>query len=633
MPAALVAVQDAVFRASVDLVTVDAAVIGRDGRPIPDLRPEDFVLEVDGRSRQVVSAQFIVQAAPGTRPAPLRASHFTSNEHLDTGRIVVIAVDEAHIRRLEGRPALQAAGRFIDTLDPLDLVGVVGLSRVGVVELTRNHAGVKRNLDTLLGHTDPVFLQFNIGLLEAVEVADGSPSRLADMVLRECGLSRAEYLNPNRLSDEGAGRDPCPEQVEQEARAVAQHARTQARISLSALSALVDALKALDGPKTIVLLSEGMVVDPRLVDLGQLAAATRDARVTIYGLHMETPVFEAAQDRISPTLMRDVQLRGDGLSRLAGAARGTVFRLVGSDPRPFARIAQELSGYYLLAFEPTAADRDGRTRRIKVSLARGGAEIRARETFRLPTVVRSARAREEELVLLLRGLHPATELPVRVATYTYAEPGSDQLRVVVSTEADAAPGPASDVLLGYVLIASDGVIAASGAQRAGGGRHAFSTVIAPGSYTLRVGGIDGLDRRGLAERPFAAALADHAGVRMSDLILAPVPPTSGAPLQPFVDRVHDARVTAYVEIHARDAQPLADAQVTFEIMVEGSDEPRIAVDAALVRHNQEWGLARAVLALDQLPTGRYLARARMHAAGREVASVARPFTLAGSGSR
>ena len=39
-------------------------------------------------------------------PIRLPAAHFSSNEEGDPGRLVVVAVDEAHIRRLEGRPAL-----------------------------------------------------------------------------------------------------------------------------------------------------------------------------------------------------------------------------------------------------------------------------------------------------------------------------------------------------------------------------------------------------------------------------------------------------------------------------------------------------------------------------------------------
>ena len=502
------------------------------GAPDPNLRPDDFIVRVDGKPRRVVSAQFVRQASStGEARSGAPRAHFTSNEDTQVGRYVVIAVDEAHIRRLEGRPALGAAASFLDSLDPLDNLAVVGLSRVGTVDFTRDRTALKRRLDALVGHTDPVFLQFNLGLLEAVRsqtaTATGWPTWCCGNVDARSARSGVQA----RTDDESISRDACPEQLEQEARAVAQHARTQARISLSALASLIDSLKVLEGPKTIVVLSEGMVLDPRLVDLGQLAASTREARVTIYGLQMETPVFEAAQDRVSPTLVRDTQMRGDGLGRLAGAARGTVFRLVGSDPTPFRRIAAELSGYYLLAFEPLESDRDDRVHRIQVAVA-GGGQIRAREAFRIPARVRSAQAREEELVTLLRSARPATELPVRVATYTYVEPVSPQVRVVVSTEAEASVGAGAGVVLGYVLVDTRGVIVASGALRSDSGRHAFTTRVGAGSYTLRVGSIDALGRRGLVERTFTAAVQQQGGVQISDLILAPVPAETGCSAAP-----------------------------------------------------------------------------------------------------
>ncbi len=627
--------QEAVFRSGVDLVTVDATVLARDGRPVRDLGPDDFVLEVDGQARRVVSAQFVSQAAPAARPVPLPADHFTSNEHDEAGRFVMVAVDEAHIRRLEGRTALKAAAAFIDRLDPLDRVAVSGLTRIGVIEFTRDRVALKRRLDGLVGQTDPVFLHFNIGLAEALEVADGSRVRLADVVLRECGRSLANYLNPARTDDVAGGRDACPEQVEQEARAVAQHARTQSRISLSALEALIASLKEIDGQKTVVLLSEGMIADPRYVDFAELSAGAQAARVAIYVLHLETPTFEASQDRVSPTFLHDVQLRGDGLARLAGATRGAVFRLVGSDPHPFERIALELSGYYLLAFEPIPSERDGRVHRIEVSLARGDAqlrargnvELRARQAFRLPVAAPSARAREQDLVDLLRASRPATELPVRVATYTYVEPGSPNLRVVVSSEAQAAAGPASRILLGYVLLDDRGVIAASGATGSDAGRHVFSTLVPPGEYTLRVAGIDPLGRRGLVERPFSARVTARDALRVSDLILAPVPDRAEAPLQPLVDRVVDARMTMYLELYAEDGRSLREVAVTFEVATDESTDARLAINAGVVRRDARWAIARAVVPLGSVPDGRYVARARLGVAGRTVGKVVRPFTL------
>jgi VWFA-related protein len=611
--------QNPVFRASIDVITVDATVLGPDGQPAADLALDDFELRVDGRPRRLASIQFVRYEAAPTPTQTLFARHFTSNEDVNAGRLVVVAVDEAHIRRLEGRPAVRAAAAFVDRLDPLDRVAVAGLSRIDIVEFTRDRAALRRRLESLTGQGDPVFVQFNIGLQEATEIADGAKTRLADAVLRECGRSLTEYISLARAEDADAGRDPCPEQLEQEARAIAQQARTQARISLDALRALIAALRPIDGPKTVVLLSEGMVLEPRLSDLGEIAAAAQEARVAIYALQMEQPVFEASQDRVSPTFLRDIQLRGDGLERLSGATRGAVFRLVGSDPQPFQRIARELSGNYLLGFEAVDGDRNGRLHRVDLRLRRGGHLIRARSAFRLPKAPARTRTLEEDLVGLLRSTRPATELPVGVATYTYAEPGSDRLRIVVSAEADANAG----VHLGYVLTDAADVIAASGAQANDSGRHAFSTLVSPGPYTLRVAAIDALRRTGLVERPFVATTSDAGPLRLSSLLLAPRA-AGDAPLLPIVDRVSSAQVTAYLEMVDAAGGEVTGARVTFEIETAAGTQV-LTFSAAAVRTNGPLAVARADADLSGLAAGRYIARAQVTREGQIVGRVVRPF--------
>ncbi|HUE85703.1 MAG TPA: VWA domain-containing protein [Vicinamibacterales bacterium] len=631
LPAAPANAQEApIFRSGVDLITVDATVVGPDGHADPRLGRDDFVLKVDGKVRRVVSAQFVRHTSTAEEASSSPRFHFSSNEFLDPGRLVVVAVDEPHIRRAEGRTALEAAGKFIDGLPAADRVAVLGIGRSGTIEFTRDRALARRRLTTLSGQADPVFLQFNLGLSEAVEIADGSRTRLADVVLRECGQALTNYINPARAIDEaatGVGRDACPEQVEQESRAMAQHARTQARISLSALENLVASVSELERPTTVVLLSEGLVADPRLIDFSEFAARAQEARVSIYVLHMETPLFEAATDRLSPTFLKDVQVRGDGLARLAGSAKGAVFRLVGSDPAPFQRIANELAGHYLIAFEPLASERDGRVHRIELSVTNARGQIRARQAFRLPVAVRSARAREEDLVTLLRSAQPATELPVRVATYTYVEPVSAQVRVVVSTEAEASSGPNSGVVLGYVLVDTNGVIAASGALRSEAGRHAFTTRVTAGSYTLRVGSIDALGRRGLVERTFTAAVRQQGGVQISDLILAPAPAGPDIPLHPIIDRIDETRMVAYLELAAQAARPLNDVRVRFELIGEDDTARRPEFAGDVVASGSLWASARVVMPLDGLPRGRYVVVAKVMSGEQEVARTARPFTI------
>lgn len=620
--------QEAVFRSGVDLVTVDAAVVGPDGHVVSTLSVGDFDLRVDGEPRRLVSAQFVPLDAGAGAPAPVPATHFTTNQsHLD-GRLVVVAIDEAHIRRLEGRVAFGAAADFVDRLTPADHVAVTSLRRADVISFTRDRAAARRRLLELAGEGDPFIHQFNIGAMEALEIADGTRSRLADVVLRECGRALTEYLNPARAADDaGGGRDACPEQVEQEARAAAQFARTQARMSLAALEALVASLGRLEGPKTLVLLTEGLVAEPRYIDFGELSAAAQAARVSIYVLQLEAPIFEAAQTRLSPTWQQDILVRGDGLSRLAGASRGAMFRLVGNDPRPFDRIRRELSGHYLLAFEPADSDRDGRLHRIRVSVTRKGATLRAREAFRVPAVRPTVRAREQELVDLLRTTRPARDLPVRVATFTYGEPASANLRVVVSAEADVAPG-AGDALLGYVLVDRRGVIASSGANRVASGRYSFSTVVPPGDYMLRVAAIDPLARRGSLERPFAAELTAGAGLRVSDLIVGRGPSAPEDPVDPVVDRLTDREAILYLELYPAGGHVPAGLRVRMEI-ADGHDTPALVASDAAVSTDGRVVTARALVSLHGLPARPYVARAIVSPGdgGRDI-GVARPFVLA-----
>ena len=171
--------QDVVFRSGVDLVTVDATVIGGDGRPVTGLGAGRFRAQsgrpgAPGGLRRVRQRRFSperdARSRPGTSPRTKTSTPAASS---------LVAIDQTHIRRLEGRPAMAAAARFIDTLDPIDRVAVTSLSRIGTIEFTRDRPALKRRLDAIVGQGDQVFLQFNIGLSEAVEIADGGRVRLA----------------------------------------------------------------------------------------------------------------------------------------------------------------------------------------------------------------------------------------------------------------------------------------------------------------------------------------------------------------------------------------------------------------------------------------------------------------------
>src|SRR5437762_647934 len=83
--------------------------------------------------------------------------------------------------------ALRAAAGFIDTLDPADKVAAATVNETGSIQFTTDHAGVKRFLQGLTGTAAATPVHYNVGLTEAIAIADGSRTRLDQVVLRECG--------------------------------------------------------------------------------------------------------------------------------------------------------------------------------------------------------------------------------------------------------------------------------------------------------------------------------------------------------------------------------------------------------------------------------------------------------------
>ena len=614
--------QQARFKSGVDLVTVDVAVLNGAGQPISDLTAEDFELSVDGVKRRIVWTEFVPHRSAA--PASITADHFSSNEGLNSGRLVLIAVDQAHIRRVEGLAALRASAAFLDTLDRDDRLAVTSLNESAEIHFSADHVTPKRRLQQLTGTATAMPTHFRLGLSEALAIADGSRTRLDQAVVRECGEKLAHYENLRRLAEADGVRDPCPVQVEQEARALAQHARTEARLTLDGLRRLIDRLAGIDGPKTLVVLSEGLVAEPQLVDLTTLGLAAHAARVTIYVLQLETPILDASTDTVSPTLYPDLQLRADGLARLAGSGRGAMFRLVGSDPLPFRRILSELSGHYLLAFEATDADRTRGAGRLAVT-ARGAAIVRARPTFTIPSHT-SSTTKEAELVRLLRDPRLATDVPVRVATYSYRRTAGEGYTTIVATEI----GREEDVTFGYVIVNQSGVIAASGGDIAARGRFVVTATLPPGGYMLKAAVIDNAARRGSVDRHFEVRLGKAGSTTFGDLMIAEPGPGSEAEsaMHPVVASLRGKELVVFTELYGPDNWIPAPGTVKLEIVSDGGTSESVApMTPSIQRVGAGRWTVTARSPVDAAPGDTRFVRATISIPGHEPARLTRAFTL------
>ena len=91
----------------------------------------------------------------------------------------------------------------------------------------------------------------------------------------------------------------------------------------------------------------------------------------------------------------------------------------------------------LLSFEPEQGDRDGKTHNIKIEVpGRKAIEVRSRREF----AVDGGRKRttEDLLAETLKSPLLATDLGLKVATYTLGEPASNKLKIIVAGEIEVA---------------------------------------------------------------------------------------------------------------------------------------------------------------------------------------------------
>ena len=614
--------QQPVFRSGVDLVTIDVTVVGENGRQLDNLSAEQFQIKVDGTPRRIVRAVYVQnrsKAAAAQRTVDL-SSYFSSNDEVPAGRLLLIAVDQQHIRRVEGLAALRGAADFIDQLDPADRVAAAPVNHVGPLQFTNDHGSVKKYLQGLAGTQTTLRGQFNLGVTESLFIADGQRTWLDRVVLRECGQPLTRFNSQARIDELEGFRDPCPVQVEQESRAYAQEIRADARASLNQLLGLIARLAEIDEPKTLVLVSEGLIAEPQLVDLTSLGAAAQAARVTIYVLQLERPVFDASESVVSPTLYQDLQMKGDGLARLAGSAKGAHFRLVGADPYPFRRILQEMSGYYLLAFEAAAADRDGRTRRIDVSTNAPDAIVRARPLFRSSSTASKA-GDESQIVRLLRNPRIATELPVRATAYTFRDSVDGKMRVILTADADG--GGSQQMTFGYVLIDDTGVIASSGSDPAVEGRFTQVVSVPRGRYSLKIAAIDSTGRQGSVERVVDARLIGSEGIGLSDLTITDSEP--GQALRPVVASTEGETAGAVLEIYGPPGWKPQGVSVRIDVKPVDGSSAVFTAPASVSAIGASTLRARAELKLRDLPAGAYVATAHVTMPGGVVKRVERGF--------
>ena len=375
-----------------------------------------------------------------------------------------------------------------------------------------------------------------------------------------------------------------------------------------------------------------------MTTLARLAAA---ARLTFYVIQPDESMVDIDKPRTTGGLGQEAVL-SEGLEQIAGLTRGSYYKIATSGEGAFDRISRELSGYYLLAFEPTEGDRTSRDRRIRVEVGRRGLTVKSRATYALAdsTAAKDVTSLppEEQVKNLLASPMPTPGLPMRVATYSVTSTEANRVRVVISAEIGDPATTAAEWPVGLLVFNSQDKVFIDSTRYmtldpattlAPSPRLLTMTmVLEPGEYSLRLAAIDHEGKSGSVHHTVDARLHRIAGdaVRASDLMISSDLMDGRVP-RPVPTSVQNTELMYSILELTGDLGRISKSRVMVQVADDDSAAALVSVEARPLPGSEGSRSFAAVLKLGVLPPGDYVARAVIKVPGQADAIVARPFRL------
>jgi VWFA-related protein len=644
------------FRGGVDLIAIDVSAVDSRGRPVEDLKPGDFVVKVDGKVRPTVSAELIkVERGKPAATRPVDALTST-NQAPQNARRIIVAADQTLITPGSLAPLQRTASQFIERLAPDDYAAFVAFPEPGPrIDFTIDKARVRKAMEQIVGQPQVMpFGDFNISLYEALTITGGAesiqdktrppepPEMTPERVMNYSGPAMRRVLERGcrgmTFEDLMADRDAllrCRGDIYNESLRIATQARMEANISLRALEKLLQDLVPLDGPKTMIVFSAGLVNDDPTV-LNEVAHLAAAARTTINVVAVERNREQELRDMPNgqPALsLVDRQYEMQGLEIIADSTGGTLFKGVASGGGIFERLESELSAWYLVAVARQPGDPD--RQRLDVEVKRRGVNVRSNRSV-VSTQFDTKRPVDQLLSEVLSSPFAIPGVPLRVSTFTQRDASPGKYRVRLAAQVGAPGEPAGEFALGYILADSRGrAVTTAGSRRtlspAASGpnqllQYDTSLAVEPGSYSLRFGVIDKDGRRGTVVHRIELPRFDGVELPTSDLIVGNLP-AEGESLTPRIEpQVTTSELAGYLELYLPEADR-GRMSVVLEI-AEGESSPALATETLTLRPGETPAsqVATGFVTATMSP-GRYVARAVVRRDGATVRTVSRPFAI------
>jgi VWFA-related protein len=518
------AAQAPVFRAGVQLISVDVRVLDRAGKPVPGLTAADFTVKVDGATRPVRLATFR-EAPDRLAAAPVVSSATDSRTTTNIlspaaveaakGRSILFLVDDlSHRATSTDLHAVRSSlERLLKSIAPADRIGVATTSGMGrAVAPTTDRAEVAAALRTIAGqYEEPVANNVYMSFDEAYDYvrnpgSEGSQSMFA----RECGILRASQIE-------------CETFLLLAARTFERHVLQRTAWQLRAYESIIKAMGLAPAPRILVVVSDGIAAGSgaALEGWAPLQRAAADAGIQLYavtGVQDDLMLSEQDQGRADAKSQERASFQR-GVENFTSAVGGRTIRLTGGRADAvFDRILTETSGYYELGVE-LPPDNKKRYLSTEVKVVRSGLTVFANHRAVARNIVVAPATPEAALRRTVQRGIAEFGVPITLATSLRRDANRRGVEVGVHVEVPGSvPGPLRAM---FALVNEAGLVVRLGEADipTGTDRHqtSFPLAMTPGAYRLRFGVADRNGSIGSVERALAARLTPMGGWLTSDL--------------------------------------------------------------------------------------------------------------------
>jgi len=377
--------QRPVFGARIDIVTVDVVVTDRQGKPVTDLKPEDFEI-TENRKPQTIDSFKLIEIDDSIDVDPARNREIRSLQDQerelvrDDVRVIVIYLDDYHTRLGNSMAIRGRLAQFVRDLNPRDLVALMTpLTSTAALTFSRNHDATARQILQFTGRkydytpkhpAEEIYFYLTPEQIEQLRnqiVTTGLEGLAVHLGSLRDARKSVVWVSEGLITSippgarttglmGGSGGAMAPPQTLQQQMQVAGAVQPQ---SISSQMDLLDQMK-----RIFMAASRSNTsfypLDPRGLAASEFSIADKVS-------------YEADRDALQQSM--------DILRILATNTDGRAI-VNANDPTPaLQQMLRDSSAYYLLGYTSTEAPRDGKFHQIDVKVRRRDVDVRHRAGY------------------------------------------------------------------------------------------------------------------------------------------------------------------------------------------------------------------------------------------------------------